>query len=77
MQEADFTHIAAEEYFKDKTGDAYSRRNTFILDRSNYLLTVWNGRPSGTSKTISYAQSKAIPIIVIDPNDLSVKRLHS
>lgn len=41
-------------------------RNRYMVDNSSLLITVWNGKPSGTSYTIKYAESKGMEIIIIN-----------
>ena len=46
------------------------RRNQLIVDKSDVLIAVYGGaKRSGTAQTISCAERKGIPIIVINPYD--------
>lgn len=45
------------------------RRNKYMVDRADFVLAVWNGKPSGTQNTIKYAQITKKKIIYINPND--------
>lgn len=49
------------------------RRNRYMVDNSDIVLAVWNGKSSGTSKTVEYAKEKGKTIFVIDPETLSTK----
>ena len=42
------------------------RRNEYMVDNSNMLIAVWNGKPSGTENTIKYANQKGVDIIIIE-----------
>jgi uncharacterized phage-like protein YoqJ len=57
------------------TAGCMQRRNQYMVDQSDFLLAVWNGRPSGTGKTVLYAQSKGRPIWCIDPKTLQVTHM--
>ena len=49
------------------TIDCYSKRNRYMVDRSSTVLSVWDGKPSGTGSTVRYAREKKRKIIIIDP----------
>jgi uncharacterized phage-like protein YoqJ len=57
------------------TAGCMQRRNRYMVDQSDLLLAVWNGRPSGTGKTVLYAQSKGHSIWCIDPQTLQVTHM--
>ncbi|MHB1153729.1 MAG: SLOG family protein [Eubacteriales bacterium] len=44
-------------------------RNEYMIDRSDYVIAVWNGRISSKAiyKSVKYAKSKDKTIIIIDP----------
>lgn len=49
---------------------AYHARNEFIVDNSNVMISVWDGKPyGGTYSCILYAWEKAIPVLNIHPED--------
>lgn len=60
-------------------GERYSfqsmhARNRGMVDRSSLVVAVWNGTESGgTFTTVQYARRKGKDIIVMDPEDLSMK----
>ena len=66
QKHADRRHIAT------KTAD-YQRwlpleRNTFMLDRSDFVIAAWNGvEKGGTWDTVKKARAKNMPVFVIDP----------
>ena len=47
------------------TPDCFDRRNRYMVDHSDLIIAVWNGSPSGTGNTISYARSREKRICVI------------
>ena len=50
------------------TADCMQKRNKYMVDKSDYLIAVWDGKPSGTGKTVNYAKSKGKKIIRIIPS---------
>jgi len=54
------------------TNDCMQNRNEYMVKSSNYLVAVWDGKLSGTSKTVSYAKSSKKSIIIINPITLEV-----
>lgn len=51
------------------------KRNRYMVDHADYIIAVWDGKPSGTGKTVMYAQSKGKVIIKVNPATLTVERL--
>ena len=47
------------------TPDCFDRRNRYMVDHSDLIIAVWNGSPSGTGNTISYAKLLEKRICVI------------
>lgn len=45
-------------------------RNRYLVENCDILLAVWNGKPSGTGKTVDYAVRKGKSICVINPDDI-------
>ena len=51
-------------------------RNRFMVDSSDRVIAIWKGTfRGGTSYTIKYAKCLNKQILLINPKDLSVKRL--
>lgn len=49
---------------KTYTEGCMLRRNRYMVDQAQYLLTVWDGNPhSGTGSTRLYAQQKGISVL--------------
>lgn len=57
------------------TPDCMDKRNRYMVDHADYIIAVWDGKPSGTGKTVMYAQSKGKVIIKVNPATLMVERL--
>ena len=57
------------------TPDCMDKRNRYMVDHADYIIAVWDGKPSGTGKTVMYAQSKGKVIIKVNPATLTVDRL--
>ena len=53
--------------------DCMDKRNRYMVDHADFIVAVWDGRPSGTGKTVTYARGRnGKSIIVIDPATLAV-----
>jgi hypothetical protein len=46
-----------------------------LTDQADYIIAVWNGKPSGTGKTVQYAQQQGKPVRVINPITLVVENI--
>ena len=57
------------------TPDCMDKRNRYMVDHADIILAVWDGKPSGTGRTVMYTQSKGKVIIKINPATLTVERL--
>ena len=57
------------------TPDCMEKRNHYMVDHADYIIAVWDGKPSGTGKTVKYAQQQEKKIICIDPSSLTVDEL--
>ena len=55
------------------TPGCMDKRNRYMVDHADYIIAVWDGRASGTSKTVRYAQHQGKPIRVINPKTLEVE----
>lgn len=54
------------------TPGCMDRRNRYMVDHADYILAVWDGKPSGTGNTVKYAQKQKKKITVIDPITLTI-----
>lgn len=58
--------------------DPYTRekmqvRNEWMVDRADAVCAVYNGGNGGTGNCVRYAESKFLPILIIDPYTLQEK----
>ena len=53
--------------------DCMMKRNCYMVDASQVILAVWNGKPSGTGNTVRYAQEQDKTVIVIDPQTIETR----
>ena len=49
------------------TPDCFQRRNQYLVEHSSLVIAVWNGRPSGTGNTVSYARACGKWVRVLHP----------
>lgn len=61
LENADVITIINKDY---KRGCLF-KRNNYMISKSSLLIGVWNGKKSGTSNTINYANKKGIPCKLI------------
>lgn len=52
------------------TSDCMMKRNKYMVDNSDVVIAVWNGKKSGTGNTVDYALKNGKKVIIIDPNTL-------
>ena len=52
------------------TSDCMMMRNKYMVDNSDVVIAVWNGKKSGTGNTVDYALKNGKKVIIIDPNTL-------
>ena len=41
------------------------KSSPYMVNNSDYVIAVWDGKPSGTGNTVRYAESKGKTIITI------------
>ena len=51
------------------------KRNAFMVDNSDVVISCWDGSKSGTYNCIKYAKKKGKRIINIDPVSLEIKEI--
>ncbi len=54
------------------TADCMHKRNHYMVDQADFIIAVWDGRPSGTGKTVQYAQRQGKPVTIINPKTMLV-----
>jgi len=60
---------------KEYTHDCMMNRNKYMVDKSDFVLAVWNRKPSGTSNTIKYAKQRGKTVYCIDAVDFTLSEL--
>lgn len=55
------------------TSDCMQKRNEYMVDNSDYVIAVWNGKPSGTGNTVKYAKKKNKVVLLVDPQILKIE----
>lgn len=71
LRQCDKVIVLQDEY----TYDCMQKRNRYMVEQSDCVIAVWNGTSSGTSKTITYAVNKSLPVTILHPDTLSVQIL--
>lgn len=54
------------------SSDCMQKRNRYMVEHADLILAVWDGKPSGTGMTVTYARSLGKTVWSLDPNTLSV-----
>ena len=62
LKRCDRKTVLSEEYFSG----CYAKRNKFMVDNSDYVLTWYDGKSGGTKNTIDYALKKQRAVININ-----------
>lgn len=64
FKKADFiTYVSKENYFTN----CMQLRNKYMVNNSNKIIAVFNGKNGGTKQTIDYATEKGVEIEIIKP----------
>lgn len=58
---------------KHYTADCMHKRNQYMVDKADYIIAVWDGRPSGTGKTVQFAQRQGKPVIILNPKTMRLE----
>lgn len=58
-----------EEIYKEKYAQILQDRNKVIVDKSDMMLGVFGGGPSGTRNCLDYAKEQGKDIFIINPGD--------
>ena len=53
--------------------DCMHKRNRYMVDQADFIIAVWDGRPSGTGKTVQYAQRQGKLVTIINPRTMLVE----
>ena len=57
------------------TADCMQKRNIYMVEKADYVIGIWNRKPSGTGKTIQYAIDNGKPVYYVDVNDFRMKAI--
>ncbi len=57
------------------TPDCMMKRNEYMVNSSDYVVAVWNGKPSGTGNTIKYAAQQGKPVYCISSVDFKMSAI--
>lgn len=64
LHKADIVHyVSKEEYLNSCMND----RNKYMVEQSDVVIAVWNGKPSGTGNTVKMAKLSGKKIKVVNP----------
>lgn len=55
------------------SSDCMQKRNEYMVDNSDYVIAVWNGKPSGTGNTVKYAKKINKVVLLVDPQTLEIE----
>ena len=69
LEQCDNTTLLQQNY----TPDCMAKRNRYMVDHSDCVIAVWNGKNSGTSLTVRYAATKKLPITVLHPSTFVIQ----
>jgi len=58
------------------TLNCYMKRNKYMVDKSDFVIAVWNGSKCGKGNTVKYAHKCNKRLYVIDPDMLSLIDAH-
>lgn len=72
LKRADYVDIVTKEAYSPYLMQV---RNRYMVDKSDIVLSVWNGSSGGTANCVSYAQIKNKEIYNISPASLEIKKL--
>ncbi|MGO5112207.1 SLOG family protein [Oscillospiraceae bacterium LCP25S3_E10] len=62
MEKADLVKYISDKY----TPSCFRIRNEWMVNHSNRVISVYNGKAGGTRNTISYAKAKHVPVFIIE-----------
>ena len=62
LSQCDKVTVLQEQY----TSNCMMQRNKYMVDKADYVIAVWNGKPSGTLNTMNYAFAQGNPVFYID-----------
>ena len=54
------------------TKDCMKKQKEYLINQSNYMIAVWNGKPGYICNILSFARALKKPLIVINPNTFEI-----
>ena len=63
LGQCDVKTVLSEVY----TPTCMNDRNMYMVEQSDVVIAIWNGKPSGTGNTVQFAKEKGCKIKIINP----------
>lgn len=70
LSQCDVITYVQEQY----SNDCMMKRNMYMVDNSDFVAAVWNGKPSGTGNTVKYASERKKDVFYIDTDKFRIKK---
>ena len=64
VRKADVVHYVSEAKY---SGTCMNDRNNYMVEQSDVVIAVWNGKPSGTGNAIKMARDAGKKVRIVDP----------
>jgi len=78
IQSSDIFEVASLE--ETSRNDCYMKVGQVVVDRSDVLLALWDGKEAGgaggTGDVVAYAKEKGKPVLHMNTESLKVERIH-
>lgn len=68
LHKADVVHYVTKTEYSDT---CMNDRNNYMVKKSDVIIAVWNGTPSGTANTIKMAKALGKNVKIVDPFNLN------
>lgn len=52
------------------TSNCIQKENEYMVDNSDYVIAVWNGKPSGTDNTVKHSMNNNKMVLLVNPQTL-------
>ena len=56
------------------TSDCMQKGNQYMVANSDYVIAVWNGKPSGTGNTVKHAMKNNKVVLLVNPQTLEIEK---
>ena len=67
LAQCDTVHYVSDHY----TDTCMNDRNLYMVEKSDAVIAVWNGKPSGTGNTVRFAKEHGCKVKIINPDDFA------